>query len=243
MRMETLSEFRTQKIEAREAIHEHAVATLKALHPLALHQFGSGGRGEGDEFSDIDLFATLPDSELASKVEYRLETYAQVAPLLVRLYQTKANPAGWYHDLILYDTPGGIVHVDYYLTPRSKVVLPPNAKLLLGEDNLPMGEWSLPPEKDSAGHDLYDGILAMSYIAVKGVVRKWDPGFFEWLTTLYDSYVRDVNQNLAPLPKQYDFAFIEAILRSTKEEGNKKQHLANQKITAYLEKVSALYSV
>ncbi len=242
MQKATLEEFKQEKILAREQVKKKAIKTLNALDPLALHLFGSGGRQEEDEFSDIDLFATFEDTEFDMVVKRRESVYAEIAPILVRLFQKKSNPAGWYHDLIIYDTKDGLVHADFYMTPKSMVVLPPHAVLISGEHISTKGEWSLPPEKNESGHDLYDGILAMGYIAIKGVVRKWDSGFFDWYKGLYDAYRRDENSSLPELPQQYDFKFIEAVFVNLKEEGTENQKKSNRKIYTYLTEVISLYS-
>jgi hypothetical protein len=234
-------EFRSTKIEGRNKIQQSAIEVLKGLRPVALHQFGSGGKGTSDEFSDLDFFATMRDEDLDTVVANKAETYTKVAPILVRLHNKVPNPAGWYHDLVIHDTDKGLFHVDYYLTPRSKAVLPPNAKLIEGEDNLPTGDWTIDGEADSAGHDLYEAILAMSYIGVKGVVRKWDVGFFDFLRSLYNGYRRDENTNVPELPEKNDFELINAILGNLREDGNEGQKKANKKIQDYTNQVVQLY--
>jgi predicted nucleotidyltransferase len=233
--------FNQQKIEARDVVREKAIATLQTLNPVALHQFGSGGRGEGDAFSDVDLFLTLDDEKFDSSVAGRINTYTSIAPVLLRLFNKVPNPAGWYHDLIIHDTPSGLVHVDYYMTPRSKVILPPNAKLISGEDGLLSGEWNLPPETNASGHDLLDGILAMSYIGVKGVVRGWDSGFFDFLRGLYTAYQRDEDSNMPDLPPLNNHQLIQVILGNLERAGNENQIRANSKILEYAKQVAELY--
>jgi len=236
-----LADFRKNKVLAREELSTKAVSLLKELSPIAIHQFGSGGRKEQDEFSDTDLFVTVADSDFEQIVQQRLSTYKSIAPIILRLFQTEPNKAGWFHDLIIFEHKKSLVHFDLYITPQSKVVLPPHSILIFGEDDLNRnGEWSV-QGADHSGHDLVDGILAMSFIGIKGVIRKWDSGFFEWLTALYDSYVRDFNPELDKLPKAYDFSFFEAILKNMRNEGNAHQKMANKKIHAYLDEVRSLY--
>lgn len=237
----SVEEFKNKKIKGREEVYQSAIRVLKSLHPVALHQFGSGGKGTSDEFSDLDFFVTLKDDEFEQRVKSREEMYSDVAPILLRLHNKAPNPIGWYHDLIIYETDKGLFHVDYYLTPRSKVVLPPNSKLIDGEGDLPTGTWTVEDKADTASHDLYEAILAMSYIGVKGVVRKWDKGFFDFLRTLYNSYRRDENPNVGELPQGNDFRLIKAILDNLKEEGNERQQKANEKIQDYTIQVVQLY--
>lgn len=236
-----LERFRSEKIGGREEIQKVAIGVLKGLQPIALHQFGSGGKGLGDEFSDLDFFVTLKDAAFEQKVRSREKTYSSVAPVLIRLHNRAPNPIGWYHDLIIHDTDKGLFHVDYYLTPRSKVVLPPDSKLIDGEDNLPTGTWSVDDKSDSAEHDLYEAILAMSFIGVKGVVRGWDSGFFDFLRTLYISYQRDENSNIPDLSNENDFNLISSILTNLQKDGSERQQKANEKIQEYKSQVEQLY--
>lgn len=238
-----LSQFKSEKIKGRENIRQTAIEALKGLNPVALHQFGSGGRESSDEFSDLDFFATLKDEDFEQKVKIRKEIYSGVAPILIRLYGKVANPVGWYHDLIIYDTDKGLYHVDFYLTPRSKVILPPHSKLIEGED-LPVGTfetWTVEDKSNNSGHDLYEAILAMSYIGVKGVARKWGPQFFDYLRSLYNSYRRDENPTISELPEVNDFNLIRTILDNLQEAGNAAQQKANDKIRQHLSQVEKLY--
>ncbi len=240
--VESLEDFKNSKNQGREEIYHTAIEVLKGLEPLALHQFGSGGKGTSDEFSDLDFFVTLEDKCFEEVVNIREETYSKVAPITVRLWNKIQNPVGWYHDLIIYESDKGLFHVDYYLTPKSKVVIPPNSVLIFGDKDLPSGEeWTLEGLPDSAGHDLYEGILAMSYIGVKGIVRKWDASFFDFLRTLYNSYRRDENPKISELQIENDFNLITAILNNLEKEGNEGQKLANRKIYEYTAQVSKLY--
>lgn len=236
-----LEEFKSIKIKGREEVRKSVIEVLKSLHPVALHQFGSGGRDTSDEFSDLDFFATMRDEDFNKAVETKVETWSKVAPILVRLYNKIPNPAGWYHDLVIYETDKGLFHVDLYLAPRSKVILPPNSKLIMGEDGLPTGTWTIEDDIDRSGHDLYEAILAMSYIGVKGVVRKWDAPFFVFLRKLYNGYKRDEDPTVPELPAENDFSLINAILGNLKEEGNERQQKANRTIHEYLSQVEHLY--
>src|SRR3989344_5785329 len=233
----SLVQFRKEKIRGREEIYEIAVKILKGLEPVAVHQFGSGGKGTSDEFSDLDFFVTLRDEDFEKKIKAREEYYSSVAPILLRLFEKLPNPVGWFHDLIIYETDKGLFQVDYYLTPRSKVILPPDSKLIEGEDNLPTGVCTVENKTDTAGHDLYEAILAMTYIGVKGIVRKWNSEFFKFLRTLYNSYRRDENPSEPELPEENNFNLINSILVNLQLEGNKRQQKANKMIQEYTSNV------
>src|SRR4051794_23756505 len=113
----TLAQFREEKIKGREEIKNVAIGVLKGLKPVAIHQFGSGAIQFRDEFSDIDLFTTLSDEQFLKLVPRRDKIYAQVAPILIRLFHRTPNPVGWYHDLVIHETEHGLYHIDYYFTP------------------------------------------------------------------------------------------------------------------------------
>lgn len=239
-----LREFKKNKIRDRAVVNGAAIKALKDLSPVAIHHFGSGTVGFRDEFSDLDLFTTLEDSAFEDVVAKRKEIYSQIAPILLRLHSDKHHPVGWYHDLIIHEYEGGLFHIDYFLVPRSKVILPPGSKVLFGEDQFPRGEnWTIQGTNSSgetAG--LLEGILAMSYIGVKGIVRNWGPEFYNYLRSLYDNYQKQTGKKFEELPLDIDFQLIYAILDNVKSEGQDRQKLANRKVKKYAEKVEKLYS-
>jgi hypothetical protein len=237
-----LKQFKDNQNSGREEIKQSVSEFLKKLNPYALHQFGSEAKGTSDEFSDLDFFITLTDESFDRIVQSREKTFAKVDPILLRLHDKLPNPAGWYHDLIIYDADKGLFQIDYYITPQSKAILPPNAKLIVGENNIPTGNWSLENTEDSAEHDLIEAILVMSFVGVKGIVRKWDSGFFDFLRILYNSYKRDENPSIPELPRENDFNLIMAILSNLNNVGTEKQQVANMKIRDYTIEVEQLYN-
>ena len=59
-----IDEFKQKRIESRKQLLEKIVRSFKLLNPVAIHQFGSGGKGFKDEFSDIDVWVTFEDNEI-----------------------------------------------------------------------------------------------------------------------------------------------------------------------------------
>jgi len=117
--------------------------------------FGSQGRGEADELSDLDLFVVV-DGEPAAGGAARLrsETSRIGTPLLFVDAPQNAPRAGAYL-MACYDAPTAPHIVDWYWQPRSLAYIPPEVRVLFDRAGLPRQDQPVAfggqaPDADSA---------------------------------------------------------------------------------------------
>ena len=108
--------------------------------------FGSLGRGDEDELSDIDIVFVVQDAHLAEVIA---ECYAFMRRmgelLLVQEAPQNASPGGAY-SMAVYAAPVGPHTVDCYWRPVQSASVPPQARLLFDRVGLPVSE--TPPAFD-----------------------------------------------------------------------------------------------
>lgn len=245
----TKDEFKNKKIDGREKIFNKIIERFKALNPVAIHQFGSGKNGYRDEFSDIDLIITFEDDQVDKVVTQRDEILKDIAPVLLKSESAKNSPIGGKNILAIHETEEGLFHVDYFISKKSKTVIgddfSSDAKHIFGDDSLPRGEWLLDRgavEEESLETDI-NNIAIMSYIGVKGVIRKWgEPDFTNFVKGIYNQIEDLTGNKMEKLPEKLSFELIYKVFDNIHPLANKKQKDAIDKIRKYAKEVEALYS-
>ncbi len=99
--------------------------------------FGSLGRGDGDELSDVDLFVIVNDAEFDGLVARRYDTVAQVDQPLLVLEAPQNWPPGGVYNMALYPGTSAPHQVDWYWVRRSAARLPTETRLLFDRIGLP----------------------------------------------------------------------------------------------------------
>lgn len=241
----TKDDFKQKRNKGLEELFNEIIDTFKKLDPVAIHQFGSGAKGNMDEFSDLDLWFTFEDNQIGETIKDRFKIFENIAPILVKHESAKNSPLGGRYSLVIHETKYGLFHVDYYFSKKSNTVIRTDAKFLYGDDSLPRGEWVMDREAiepDSLEIQL-DSITFMTYIAVKGVIRKWpEPTFTNFVKHIYKDIESLSNQKLTPLPEKLSFEFVYAVFDNVYHLATEKQQKAINKIRKYAAGVEELYT-
>ena len=108
--------------------------------------FGSLGRGNGDAWSDIDIFIALADTSAEEVMVHRqAHICGQETPLLILDAPQNRPPCGAYN-MALYEGQYGPHQVDWYWQPQAHAAIPAETRLLFDRVGLPRLE--TPPHFD-----------------------------------------------------------------------------------------------
>ncbi len=110
--------------------------------------FGSLGRDDGDELSDIDLFVIVNDAEFDELVARRYDFLARIAQPLLVLEAPQNWPPGCVYNMALYPGASGPHQVDWYWVRRSAARLPTETRLLF--DRIGLAQQESPTHFDYA---------------------------------------------------------------------------------------------
>lgn len=99
--------------------------------------FGSLGRGDADELSDIDLFVVVSDDAFATLINERYHFMAQVGEPLLILEAPQNWPPGGVYNMAHYPATDGSLQVDWYWVPRSQAAVPSETRVLFDRVGLP----------------------------------------------------------------------------------------------------------
>jgi predicted nucleotidyltransferase len=122
----------------RDALVEQAHSVLAADPRLvAAWLFGSLGRSDADELSDIDLFVSTADEHHDQIVSNRPAFMAQLGEPLLILEAPQNWPPGGVYNMALYAGEDGPHQVDWYWVRRSAAAIPSETKVLFDHIGLP----------------------------------------------------------------------------------------------------------
>ena len=122
----------------REAWLAEMVVQLEADERVdAAWLFGSLGRDDADELSDVDLFVIVNDTDFDTFVARRYDFLAQVAQPVLILEAPQNWPPGGVYNMALYPGTSGPHQVDCYWVRRSAARLPTETRLLFDRIGLP----------------------------------------------------------------------------------------------------------
>jgi predicted nucleotidyltransferase len=208
------AEAESRRRDGRDAILARAIEVFGSIGAAAIHLFGSTGRGTDDALSDLDLWITVDDNDIAHRVTERDALFARVSPLLIKHEAPQNRPLGGIYSLVIHELPVGLFQVDYYLAPRSTSVILPEARVVYGDDTLPRGRWKLDTSATTPRtlSERIDFLTCMSFVGVKKVLRN-DTAFMGFLQAEYREVVATYRLSLEPLPEGASPATIEALLR------------------------------
>lgn len=122
----------------RDSLVERVQRVLTADPRLvATWLFGSLGRGDADELSDIDLFVVTTDEDHDELVTNRSAFMAQLGEPLLILEAPQNWPPGGVYNMALYPGEDGPHQVDWYWVRRSAAAIPSETKVLFDHAGLP----------------------------------------------------------------------------------------------------------
>ncbi|MCX6046378.1 MAG: nucleotidyltransferase domain-containing protein [Chloroflexi bacterium] len=123
---------------ARTALLQRAQAVVMQDARLrAAWLFGSLGRGDADELSDIDLFIIVADEHQDDVVAKRYAYIAQLGEPLLILEAPQNWPPGAVYNMALYPGESGPHQVDWYWQRQSAARIPTEIQLWFDRVNLP----------------------------------------------------------------------------------------------------------
>lgn len=244
-----INEFKQKRIESRKQLLKKIVENFKLLNPIAIHQFGSGGMGFKDEFSDIDIWITFKDDEISFVLRILNKIFRDISPVLIRHYSKSWSPVGGSANSIIHDTEFGPIVVDYYISKHSETVIKEDSVVLYGDDSLKRGVWRLNKEVNKDIHDSHtfkkdvNLLIDLIFISIKGIVRKWDnDDFINNLKRVHKLFRERYDKNMKRRHINLSFKSYLKILSDLYKVSNKGQKRAINKIRKYIKQVNLLYA-
>jgi predicted nucleotidyltransferase len=106
----------------------------------AVWLFGSLGRGDEDELSDIDIVFVVQDAHLADVIDARYGFLERMGELLLVQEAPQNAPPGGAYNMAVFAAPVGPHTVDCYWRPVQGASVPPQSRLLFDRVGLPAAE-------------------------------------------------------------------------------------------------------
>lgn len=220
-----LMEFKKARTEGRKKLLIKIIKVFKQFKLAVIHQFGSGDSGYKDEFSDLDIWITFPENEISAIVKNQSKIFKSISPVLIKHYSKSWSPQGGSATQIIHITKYGLFQVDYYIsTSREAHIIKRDIK-----------------ESHTFKKDL-TLILALSFIAVKGIIRGWkSPDFVNNIRIVYKRIVKNYGIKIKRRRVKLSFKFIYTLMTDLRPLANNAQKKAIDKIRSYAEEVEDLY--
>ncbi|MHB8624890.1 MAG: nucleotidyltransferase domain-containing protein [Aggregatilineales bacterium] len=160
----------------RDTLLARMVALLSAdPRVCAAWLFGSLGRGDEDDLSDIDVWVIVDDEHAEAVKAARREFVTKIAePLLIEEAPHNAPPDGAYL-CVLYPGQSGPHAIDWYWQPHTVAQFPSGCRLLFDRVGIP----AVPPEKPMSSNEhaaavseRADFFWVMVNVAAKTIARR-----------------------------------------------------------------------
>ena len=146
---------------------------------VAAWLFGSLGRNDADELSDIDIWVVVADEHIEEIVEYRQQYVARVKQPAFYVEAPQNAPQDGGYLMAYYDMPTGPHQVDWYWQPQSLAYIPAETAVLFDRVGLPHSEQPIEfPDRDPVKEITETPLHFISYfwamllITAKYVARK-----------------------------------------------------------------------
>jgi len=214
--------FNRRMIRARDKILSDTVIVLKDK-AIESHIFGSVGRGDSDELSDLDIRFTYKDADINEVLANRSENYSKIGNVVHVCEPPQNAPIGGMHSSVLYKTEVGLLQVDIYLCPQSN---------------------SFPPNRVIVNRDYrIDFIIFIAFIAIKKLARK-NNGALRDLFREYGFLSEKYNIEIKKLETTTDsFDVYFQVLSNIKNISNSKQLKALAEIEKFAHDVEYIKSL
>lgn len=203
------------------------------------HVFGSLSRSGGDALSDIDIWFTFKDSEIKNVIENRFEAYNRFGKV-VMCHEAQQNfPLNGNYSLVIYETPAGLIQVDYFFCPQSSSRIVADSKILFEKVPVEKGAMIYDPrriKKDSS--DKLSFVICMCFVGIKKVMRK-DLDFTNFLVSEYLDMKERMFLELPVIENNNSIDTIKNILKNCESVANPEQINAINKIKNFLDLVLA----
>jgi hypothetical protein len=137
--------------------------------------FGSHGRGDADDLSDIDLWVVVEDKYIGELVAKRREYVARPGEPLLMVEAPQNAPTGGGYLLALYEGEAGPHQIDWYWQPQSQARIPQQVAILFNRANIPHAEQAPPQSTEEVARIASEKVAffwAMCDIAAKKIARR-----------------------------------------------------------------------
>lgn len=130
-------QLKTRQLERTALLQRAEAVVAQDLRVRAAWLFGSLGRGDTDDLSDIDLFIIVADKFQDNVVANRYAYMAQLSEPLLVLEAPQNWPPGAVYNMALYLGASGPHQIDWYWQRQSAARVPTEIQLLFDRVNLP----------------------------------------------------------------------------------------------------------
>ncbi|MFA5934133.1 MAG: nucleotidyltransferase domain-containing protein [Candidatus Paceibacterota bacterium] len=204
------------------------------------HLLGSVARGDSDEFSDLDVWITFKDEDIADALEKRFEYYSQIGDIVHICEPHQNAPINGIQSFVLYKTKAGLLPVDYYLCPQSTSFITLESKKLFGDILLPTRETKLNPQKVSVSETYrIDFLICFIFNSIKKLARKEENALgalFREYGYLEERYSIGVD---SLIDTENTFMALEKVIKNIDMITNEKQKKALSEIFAFMKLVQS----
>ena len=171
-----VTRFQTESKELLTQITDYLASDPRIM---AAWLFGSLGRGDADEWSDIDIFVVVTDESLQDVVAQRQQFVTQIGKVLLAVEAPQNAPHGGGYLMTFYDMPIGPHQVDWYWQPQSLAYIPTKTTVLFDHVGLARRDQAIEfpkrepvKEIDENPRHFISYFWAMLLITTKYVVRQ-----------------------------------------------------------------------
>ncbi len=164
----------------REALQRQIIEDLQNdPRIVAVWLFGSLGRNDADELSDIDIWVVVADEHIQDIVEQRQQVVARIKKPAFYVEAPQNAPQDGGYLMAYYDMPTGPHQVDWYWQPQSLAYIPTETLVLFDRIGLPHHDQPVEfPDREPVKEIVETPVHFISYfwamllITAKYIVRK-----------------------------------------------------------------------
>ncbi len=198
-------------IEARDQKLSAIVDYFKDV-ALEAHLAGSLATGASDALSDIDIWFTFDDKEIVDVVGRRFDIYNKLGNVVMYHEAQQNFPLNGNYSLVIYETPAGLLQVDYCMSPLSSSRIPPDTKVLFEKTPVQRGEVVYDPKRIKREFsDKVSFVICMCFVGIKKIVRG-DDKFMDFLVFEYQDIRARMFTALPLVTNRNSFETIKEIL-------------------------------
>lgn len=236
-----LQEFVAARLAARDDLVARAVDVFERAGAVEGHLLGSLGRGDADELSDVDMWITFTDADVARAIEERFGLYQGIAPVVL-VHEAKGNaPAGGHFSLVIFETDAGPLMADFQFSPLSSSVLDDEARSLFAHQRVPRGK------KQSQGgshsptrQERVDFVIAMAATGLKYLARG-QGDLAQVAVSAYEGARAGLLPELPPVDQAPSYCTLGAMLDALAPLAGDRQQRAVEQLLAYQTQLARLY--
>jgi predicted nucleotidyltransferase len=146
----TENSFRQARLSERSALLQRVKALLEGdQRVVAAWLHGSLGRGDGDLWSDLDVWVVVSDERIEEISATKREYIADVGKPIIVVDASNAPRGGAFLSVVYGGQQGGPQHVDWTWQPESSATVPNGVRVLFNRETIPQA----PPAKEVSAEE------------------------------------------------------------------------------------------